>query len=68
MTLRNATVRVSSTRRKAAYTIKKCRSGLLITSGFGFLSASAFVFDTIAGLAATGVSLLILEYCSKEGR
>lgn len=36
---------------------------VLTATAFGFLDAAAFDFKTIAGLAATGVSLLLFNEC-----
>lgn len=48
--------------------VRAWRSGVLITSGFGSLSASAWVaFGLAAGLAAIGVSLIVLELLTGKG-
>ncbi|MBH1939055.1 hypothetical protein I5Q34_33170 [Streptomyces sp. AV19] len=49
--------------------LKAARTGVLTLSGFGSLTASAWTaFGTPAGLAASGVALLILEYLTGETR
>ncbi len=47
---------------------KRWRSATLITGGLGFLCGAAYTWATTAGLVATGVALLVLELCSKEGK
>ncbi len=42
------------------------RSGALVISGLGCLAAAAWVLHIAAGLAATGVALLVLELCSRK--
>lgn len=44
--------------------VSKARRQALTLAGFGFLSAAAWQLHTIAGLAAVGVSLLIVEALS----
>ncbi|MFI9235779.1 hypothetical protein [Streptomyces sp. NPDC053079] len=47
--------------------LKAARTGVLTLSGFGALTASAWTaFGTPAGLAASGVALLVLEYLTGE--
>lgn len=40
---------------------KRVRTTALTVSGFGFLDIAAWQLHTVAGLAAVGISLLILE-------
>jgi hypothetical protein len=46
---------------------KLSRTAVLSVSGFGFLSAGAWTLHVAAGLAAIGMSLLVLEYLSGDG-
>ncbi|WP_156213465.1 hypothetical protein [Lentzea aerocolonigenes] len=41
--------------------VRRWRSGVLVTSGLGFLSAAAWTLHTVAGLAAVGISLLLVD-------
>jgi len=46
---------------------REARTTLLTLSGFGSLTASAWVaFGLAAGLAATGVSALVLEFLTGD--
>lgn len=54
--------------KRAAYTARKWRSPVLILGGLGFLTGAAYAWETIAGLVATGVSLLLLEMKPGEDR
>jgi hypothetical protein len=47
---------------------RAARTPILAVGGFGFLDAAAWTAATWAGLAAVGVSLLILEALSGETR
>lgn len=48
--------------------LRAARTAVLTVSGFGSLTASAWVgLGTWAGLAAGGVALLALEYLTGEG-
>ncbi len=48
--------------------VRAWRSGVLITTGFGLLSSSAWVaFGLAAGLAAIGVSLFALDWLTRKG-
>ncbi|NGO68529.1 hypothetical protein [Streptomyces boncukensis] len=48
--------------------LRGARTALLTTGGFGTLTASAWIgLGTWAGLAAGGVSLLLLEYLTNDG-
>lgn len=40
---------------------RRWRSGVLVTGGLGFLSAAAWTLHTVAGLAAVGISLLLVD-------
>ncbi|MCP2248745.1 hypothetical protein [Lentzea aerocolonigenes] len=46
---------------RVRFLIRKWRSGVLVTSGLGFLSAAAWTLHTVAGLAAVGISLLLVD-------
>lgn len=49
-------------------TIQAARTALLCTTGFGSLTASVWTaWGVSPGLAAGGVSFLILEYLSTDG-
>lgn len=68
-TITGNTRRSSSTMWKSAgYTARRWRSPVLIVGGLGFLTAAAYTWDTIAGLVATGVSLLLVEMKPREDR
>lgn len=60
--------RTAAVRGRIGYSIRRWRSGLLITSGAACFSASAYVMHLAAGLAVTGLSLLVLEWCSREAK
>ena len=45
---------------------KTVRATLLTIGGLGLLSAAAWTLATAAGLAAAGVSLLLLEWLTRE--
>lgn len=46
---------------RVRFFVRKWRSGVLVTGGLGFLSAAAWTLHTVAGLAAVGVSLLLVD-------
>lgn len=46
----------------AVTTAPRARSATLHTAGLGFLCAAAFAVTLVAGLAAVGVSCLVLEW------
>jgi hydrogenase/urease accessory protein HupE len=49
--------------------LPRARTAALSVGGFGCLTAAAWMVAVPAGLAAAGVSLLVLEYLSgEEGR
>lgn len=61
-------------RRKAAFKVRRAsvhivgaqataRRVVLTATAFGFLDAAAWDYKTIAGMAATGVSLLLFNEC-----
>ena len=61
-----ATLAVMAARVMAA--LPQARTALLSVAGFGLLVAGAWTtFGVGAGLAASGVALLVLEYLSEEG-
>lgn len=45
----------------------RARSAALTLSGMGALDYAAFRLDQIAGIAAIGVSLLVLEWLTTDG-
>ena len=52
--------------RKALPRWQAARTTILSLSGFGLLSAAAATVDTGLGLAAAGISLLIVEFLSED--
>jgi hypothetical protein len=46
--------------------LKKGRSAVLTVAGFGFLSAAAWSFNMMLGMAAVGVSCLIVDWLVEE--
>lgn len=49
-----------------AGTLVRLRRELLTVAGFACLAASAWTFALWAGLAATGVALLVLEFLTSD--
>lgn len=47
--------------------LPRARTAVLSVAGFGCLTAAAWTVGTGAGLAAAGVSLLVLEYLANDG-
>lgn len=47
---------------------KRSRSALLQVAGFGFLDYAVYGWNHLAGFAAIGVSLFVLEALSGDGR
>lgn len=45
---------------------KPIRTATLTTGGLGFLSAAAWTVHLALGLAAVGISLLVLEWLSED--
>jgi hypothetical protein len=60
-----ATLAVLAARVVAA--VPRARTALLSVAGFGCLTAAAWSIAVPAGLAAAGVSLLVLEYLADDG-
>lgn len=47
--------------------LRRWRSGVLVTAGFGALCRAAFEAGDLAGWAVVGVSLFLLELCTRKG-
>ena len=55
--------------RRIVTRLTAARTAVLSTAGFGTLTAAAWTaWGTAPGLAATGVSLLLLEYLANDGK
>jgi len=48
--------------------LRPVRTALLILCGFAALCVAAFLFDLIAGFAAVGISLLVIEWLTQPER
>lgn len=48
--------------------LPRLRTAVLAVAGFGCLCAAAWMVAVPLGLAAAGVSLLVLEWLTEEGR
>ncbi len=46
--------------------VRRWRSGVLVTSGLGALVAAAWVVHLVAGLAALGLALLLLDVLTRR--
>lgn len=46
--------------------MRRWRSGVLVISGLGFLVAAAWVMHLVAGLAALGLALLLLDLVTRR--
>lgn len=64
--LRAVAHRVRAQKGRAAYAVRRWRSGVLVTSGLGCFAVAGFVWSTLAGFVVTGACLLVLEMCTKE--
>lgn len=64
--LRAVARRVSAQKGKAAYAMRRWRSGVLVTSGLGSFAVAGFIYSTLVGFVVMGACLLVLELCTKE--
>lgn len=61
---RKAGLAASRTATNMAGRVASIRSAALIVTGFGFVDAAAYSIKLVLGLAATGISLWLLEWLS----